>query len=400
MKSKIRAVSIVLFLSVFIVVISFGGQKAVWKGKIEIEDGVKVIKNPKEPLYGEIKFELEEDLSIGNEEDENYMFYKGVSIDADSYGNIFVLDIGNYRIQKYDGRGNYLRTIGRKGQGPGEFQRPKHIYLDSYDNLYLMESRRIHTFDKKGSFKNAITLSMNMSFPFGINKEGKLLANVSSGTREKPTIDIVLIGSNGRKIKTIASFPGQKLVIIRGRILGHYYYNSLLFCPLCAELGIYGYSSEYRLFVINSSGKIEYIIEKDEPFKPITREEKNKSIDGYIEIQKRRKQELRLSRGEVKKGLIFPKYRPFYTRILKDDKDRIYVRRFKSPFDKENGNKYDLFSKEGYYLYRVIMPPIPIKIIKNGCIYRVKYEEETEYLRIKRYKIKNWNKIKGGEEKQ
>jgi len=218
-RNKIKVVSIVLFLSAFIIVISFGGQIAKWKGIIEIENGVKVIKNPKEPLYGEIKFELEEDLSIGNEKDDNYMFYKGVSIDVDSYGNIFVLDIGNYRIQKYDGRGNYLRTIGRKGQGPGEFQRPRYIYLDSYDNLYLMESRRIHTFDNNGNFKNVITLSENMSFPFGISKEGNLLANVSSGTRKKATIDIVLIRPDGRRLKTIASFPDQKLVIIRGRNL-------------------------------------------------------------------------------------------------------------------------------------------------------------------------------------
>ena len=400
MKNKAKVLSIALFLAAFIILASFGGQRAEWKGKIDIENGIKVIKNPGEPLYGEIKFELEEDLNIGNEEDENYMFYKGGSIDVDSYGNIFVLDTGNYRIQKYDERGNYLRTIGRKGQGPGEFQRPKYIYLDSYDNLYLMETRKIHIFDKKGNFKNAITLSGYVYFPSEINKDGNIITKASSGTREKPTTDIVLLDSKGRKLKTIASFPDQKLVIIRGRILGNYYYHRLIFCPLSSELGIYGYSSEYRLFVINSSGKIEYIIEKDEPLRPITRKEKNKSIDGYIEIQKRIKRLSILSRGEVKKGLIFPKNRPFYTRVLKDDKDRIYVRRFKSPFDKENGNKYDMFSKEGYFLYRVTMPPIPIKIIKNGCIYRVKYEEETGYLRIKRYKIKNWDQIKEGEEKQ
>lgn len=42
-----------------------GEQKAQWKGKIEYENGVKLIKNPKELLYGEIEFELEKDLSIG-----------------------------------------------------------------------------------------------------------------------------------------------------------------------------------------------------------------------------------------------------------------------------------------------------------------------------------------------
>lgn len=82
MKNKTKIVSIVLFLSVFIMAISFGGQKSQWKSKIEYEDGIKVIKNPGDPLYGEIEFDLEEDLSIGNEEDENYMFYKGVRIEG------------------------------------------------------------------------------------------------------------------------------------------------------------------------------------------------------------------------------------------------------------------------------------------------------------------------------
>ena len=141
MKNKTKIVSIVLFLSAFIMVISFGGQKPQWKGKIEIENGIKVIKNPRDPLYGEIEFDLEEDLSIGNEEDENYVFYRGVGIEVDSDGNIFILDGGNYRIQKFDKDGNYLQTIGRKGQGPGEFQRPIGLYLDSKGNIYVMRRR-------------------------------------------------------------------------------------------------------------------------------------------------------------------------------------------------------------------------------------------------------------------
>lgn len=44
-------------------------EKIPWKGTISEENGVKVIKNPNEPLYGKIIFELEEGLSIGNEED-------------------------------------------------------------------------------------------------------------------------------------------------------------------------------------------------------------------------------------------------------------------------------------------------------------------------------------------
>ena len=57
MKNKTKIASIALFLSALIMLVSFGGQRAEWKGKIEIKNGIKVIKNPGEPLYSEIKLE-------------------------------------------------------------------------------------------------------------------------------------------------------------------------------------------------------------------------------------------------------------------------------------------------------------------------------------------------------
>ena len=62
---------ICLFLVCFSALILFSSaimesQNPQWKGEIEYENGIKVIMNPQEPLYGKIEFELEEDLSIGN----------------------------------------------------------------------------------------------------------------------------------------------------------------------------------------------------------------------------------------------------------------------------------------------------------------------------------------------
>jgi hypothetical protein len=56
-----RYIPLILF---FLLLFGFSiSQKPQWKGTIEEENGVKVIKNPNEPLYGEISFNLEEDLS-------------------------------------------------------------------------------------------------------------------------------------------------------------------------------------------------------------------------------------------------------------------------------------------------------------------------------------------------
>ncbi len=83
MKNKAKVLSIVVFLSVLILFFSCQKQNAEWKGKVEIENGIRVIKNPVEPLFGEIHFELDEDLSIGNESDDNFLFWQVEDIEVD-----------------------------------------------------------------------------------------------------------------------------------------------------------------------------------------------------------------------------------------------------------------------------------------------------------------------------
>jgi len=397
MKAKAISVLITVLILSSIPVIAEQEQPAGWKGKIGKENGIKSIKNPEEPLYGEISLDLEEDLSIGREDDENCMFYDLISIAVDAEDNIFVLDRGNTRIQKYDRNGNYLQTIGRKGQGPGEFLDLRYmsdICLDAQDNLCVKDGRRLHIFDKNRNFKNVIRLSMNIVFPFGMTKDGNIQMQTISGTREKMSADIVLLNSEGKKIKTIASYPIHLPPRIRGRIRPYNQYNpGLILCLLSTGQGIYGYSQEYRLFVFDSSGELEYLIEKSESPRPIKKDERDKLIDRYMESQRHREQGLKLSRGEVKKGYIFPGHRPFFKGIIKDDMDRIYVLRFRSPLDKEKYEKYDLFSREGYYLYKVIMPSIPFPVIKGRYIYTSQRDKDTGISRVIRYRIKNWDQI-------
>ncbi len=61
---KKHSLIIIILVCIFLSA-AYSQQKAEWKGTIEKENGVEIIKNPSEPLYGEITLNLEEDLSIG-----------------------------------------------------------------------------------------------------------------------------------------------------------------------------------------------------------------------------------------------------------------------------------------------------------------------------------------------
>lgn len=119
---------------------------------------VEVVSNPKTPVppAGQRKrLVLKEELSIGvREGDEKYMFGANVAFNTDHEGNFYVTDWDKREILKYDPSGKYVRTIGRKGQGPGEFQNLSIARFDRDGTLYVtdLSSQRISFFDKDGTY--------------------------------------------------------------------------------------------------------------------------------------------------------------------------------------------------------------------------------------------------------
>ena len=161
---KKHSLIFVIFICIFLSA-SYSQQKAKWKGKIESKDGIKVIINPKNPLYGEIVFDLEEDLSIGKVDDSNYLFYLVRDIEVDNQGNIYVGDMSNCRVQKFNKDGKYIQTIGRQGQGPGEFERPTKIRINEKSgNIYVQDSvYNIVIFDRHGNYLREVFVKKKYS---------------------------------------------------------------------------------------------------------------------------------------------------------------------------------------------------------------------------------------------
>jgi len=391
---KTSVASIVLFLLAIVSLVSFGEQKAEWRGKIDYEDGVKVIKNPDRPFFGELIFDLEEDLTIGNEEDKNYMFYQARDVKVDSQGNIYVLDAGNHRVQKFDKNGNYLQTIGRKGQGPGEFARIYNMLFDNKNNLYIRGSRIIHIFNDKGEFVRNVVFPISIH-SFSVAAEGSFIVSGFVTSEKGQNYGVMISDQDGKIVKNIAEFPGIN-IFQRGKslfFLSHEYSPMLYLVPVNGKGVIYGYSPDYKLCFLIQKGDIFLIVRKDEPYHAISRGEKDKIIDEHYEDTAR--DGSRWPRDIIEEAANFSKYRPFFDRIFTDYRGRIYVKKVKSVLDKSREVEFDIFSNEGYYLYKTSLSFNP-NVIKNGYLYYVFTSEETGEVRIKRYKIRNWKQIKEG----
>jgi DNA-binding beta-propeller fold protein YncE len=76
------------------------------------------------------------------------------SIAVDSAGNVFVGELANNRIQKFDASGNFLTKWGGPGSGDGQFNRPDGLAIDGGGNVYVADllNHRVQKFDASGTF--------------------------------------------------------------------------------------------------------------------------------------------------------------------------------------------------------------------------------------------------------
>jgi len=166
--------------------------------KVKNENGVKVVENGKEGLWGKNpKLKIDFIGTIGNPEsnDKNLIFNSPNDLAFDKEGNIYLLDAGNSRIQKFSINNKYITTIGRKGRGPSEFLNPNSISIDNKDNIYVYDCLQncIKVMDSKGKqFKMIKTV--------GSYSQIYLLDNGNILAKKYESSNIILLDASGKVI--------------------------------------------------------------------------------------------------------------------------------------------------------------------------------------------------------
>lgn len=134
---------------------------------------------------------LEEVLSIGDLDD-NAVLYMWVDVAVDAQNFIYITDTMDYSLKKFDSQGKFIKKIGRKGQGPGEFQAPRYMGL-SEKFIYVSDERirRIQIFDKELNFKRSIPIRMPVSDLKVLSDDKFAISSVSLAKKYKGRIFII-----------------------------------------------------------------------------------------------------------------------------------------------------------------------------------------------------------------
>jgi len=96
-------------------------------------------------------WQVVEELRIGSEDAPESAFGQVFDLAAADDGTLYLLDWSAAEVRVFDGAGQFLRRIGRRGFGPGEFAQPMKLELVG-DTLWVLDpgNARITVFNRRG----------------------------------------------------------------------------------------------------------------------------------------------------------------------------------------------------------------------------------------------------------
>lgn len=348
--------------------------------KIKTEHGIPVVYNPKKPAPPpgmKCKLVLEEELCIGDQEEE-YLFSESVdyiSTSIDDNWNIFTLDPKLVEIRKYNRTGKLLKIFGKKGNGPEEMDRPSNMMITPQNELMFVDygNSRLMFFSLEGDYLQYIPTYKLRLRRIKIDSHGDIVADLielsqDENRERKVTYAIKRFNDKLEPIFTFVSVDTTEdfMKSIEGR---EYTFGPDTYWQLTKEdCVIIGDTRNYEFAVIDPEGKIIRKIEKEYDPLEVSKEDIESLSDRTRQLSN-----------------IAKHHKGFYYFTI-DEEGRIFARTWERT--KENrGYYYDVFDPEGRYIAK-----IPINaFIKRWIGGKLLTVEETEegFPAVKLYNV-NW----------
>ena len=379
MKIKIKSAILILVFFPLIIFSACQKQEAGWKGEIETIDGVKVVHNFEpvpEESFKPIEFIV--DLSIGEEEDDvNYMFSRPRDIDTDIQGNIYVLDLEEQTIKKYDAQGKHIKNISRAGQGPGEFEYPRYLCISETGNIYVADlfESKIEVFNLEGEYQRVLNVK-NLDEISVTRNEELIMGGKYPEKGKKDEIQYSYkVGKYEQQKNEILDFYSQEQLRTARVSDGTFTFEFPLFVKWDINSQnhiVIATANKYEMNVFTPEGGLLYKFNLDRKPIPVKDEVKRK----ISEIFKRLRIGLGIDDPETRKIV---GYYPVFNSISIDENDRIWIEHYE-PFFKDiprTETTYDVFSSDGKFLFttQINQNVYPQLIFKNGYIYTLSRDE-------------------------
>lgn len=364
MDNRTKLILLLGFLLVISGIFSESLSAIYQKIKIQKEDGVKVVYNPKDPdppAGSATQLILEEEFTLGQGTDES-TFAQLAYFAVDNEGTIYALDSKDCLVKVFNNQGKFIRHFGRKGQGPGEMNIPTGIHLTFSGEIMIEDpmNQRLVYFTPDGKFLRTMSTVKVLGLAgLILDSKGNMIGRQIVLADNKMVWEIKKYNPDLTELYTIDRVDSPNP--LAGKINPFEYatvyeldQNDYLY---------YGKSDKYEIHVINPEGKlVKKIIKQWAPVR-LTEEDKKELLSQISEVG-----------SGIKDRIILPDYYPPYQVFSLDEEGRLFVRTYEK--GRARGEYYfDIFDRQGKYMAKISLKVIP-RLWKHGKLYALEQTEE------------------------
>jgi hypothetical protein len=374
-------------LLAFTVVLGWGCAPSAPEPRVETIGDVTVVHNPAQPLDPDWAIAFEEELTLGGDQGpEEAILYRPRSILVDERGDMYVSDYQDAVIKVFDAEGRFVRTIGRKGEGPGEFQAMTDTAFLPDGRLLVLDirSRRTSLFDRNGNFLRSHPWKNSCFDILLTDAEGYLTdENVYAGEERK--VLVTKFDFEGNQLERWGEFTafGIQMKRVGDTMLSITtpYTPRSIFAGDQARGRLYHcLNHTYLIEVYEAPGKLVRKIDRPYTPVPFTKEDAEEYYDGFD-----RRGNAAFS--QMAREVDLPEVKTITDGMGVDDLGNLWVGT--NEIDESGGaarRAFDIFDPDGRYRARIWLDFAPGLFVR-GRMYRVAADEETGFMSVKRYRV-------------
>jgi hypothetical protein len=341
-------------------------------------------------------------LRIGSQNgDSLYDLHRVAGARRLSDGRIAVADGATAQLRVFGGDGRFLRAIGRRGRGPGEFDRLDWLQVVAGDTLVTLDRnlRRLTVFSPTGTVARTIDLLKANATPWPgdvLLPDGGMVVvldtddvwtriragQLKPGQVGRSTAVLIRYDAHGAVLDTIATVPGNESAIIEGPAATYPPWGRLLSYAVFDGKLYVGTQETFSIRVYNPGGGQHTVIRliDGEPGKT------EDHIDRFMAaiLERARSAEDSQALSQRFRSLPHPETIPAYGRILTDPTGRLWISEAHSPIttpvrwkvvDVDDGSVFNVAVPARFHVH---------EIGRDYVLGRRLDDDDTEYIEMYR----------------
>ncbi len=381
-----------------------GGDASAAGPAVRDSAGIRIVQNehPAWKKGQEWRVDAEPLLDVGGEEgDANQQFARVADAVRLSDGTLLVADGQVNELRAFDAQGQYLRTLGRAGGGPGEFKGLEDLYLLPGDTVAAFDymSARLSFFAPTGAFARGVglgRLEKNLPpRPLGVFSDGSLLVApmynpvfTNSPKPSRDTVPLARFSAAGAQAALLGRVPGEETVTLASGGSNGFATRSSVPFGLATSFAVHGDrllvgdAAKYELVERRPDGAVVRLIRRAGEPEAVT------EADRAAYLEKRRNaisQSDRFREAEERmiKSLPFPPRKGHFAGLRMDAEGNAWVERHPAP---GGDTPWDVFDAEGRLL-GTVTTPAGLRVTQIGADFVVgvwKDELDVAHVRVHR----------------